>query len=373
MVKELSVEQLKQYLEKVIALEGQILTGEKAMEEIKGQEKESRLKQMRALPKAKVMKKPEEKRFVDFHGEAINGIEYIEEEPKSQLIESLTGKIIGTLIILLPALAIVALIRGLWSIASWCCILFLLSLVFGVVVISMDGKKLAEMKEQWKINNEKYEKLYEKEKARRIKEIEAENRKELLAYNKAVADAERDHNEITLINDKKVKSISDTAEREVKKIWHEVYALKQTLDKFYAMDIIFPKYRNIFALCSIYEYLAAGRCNSLEGHEGAYNIYESELRQDLILVKLDIVISQLEDIKRNQYMLYQEMKTMNSTLRSISKQMGEMLKKADTIIDNTNTIASNTQQIAENTAVTALCAQMTAKNTEALKYISLIN
>ena len=372
-MKEMSVEQLKKYLENVIALEGQILTGEKAMEGIEEQEKKSRIKQIKALPEAKVVKRPEEKQFEDFHGEAIDGVEYIEEEPKSQIIESLPGKIIGALIIILPVMVIMALIRGLWSIAFWCCILFMLSIAFGIVVISMDSKKLAEMKEQRKVNNEKYEKLYEKEKARRIKEIEAVNRKEMSAYNKAVADVEKERNESTALNDKKVKSISDTAEREVKKIWHEVYTLKQTLNKFYAMDIIFPKYRNIFALCSIYEYLASGRCNSLEGHEGAYNIYESELRQDLILIKLDIVISQLEEIKQNQYMLYQEMRAMNSTLRDISKQMGEMLSKADTIIDNTNTIASNTQQIAQNTAVTALCAQMTAKNTEALKYISLVS
>lgn len=83
--------------------------------------------------------------------------------------------------------------------------------------------------------------------------------------------------------------------------------LKETtsiLNKYYDTDIIFPKYRNLVALCSIYEYFLSGRCSKLTGHGGAYDTYEYDARMNLIIVKLDEIINQLETIKNNQYMLY---------------------------------------------------------------------
>ena len=38
----------------------------------------------------------------------------------------------------------------------------------------------------------------------------------------------------------------------------------------YGYDVIFSKYRNVVALSTFYEYLAAGRCETLEGTTGAY-------------------------------------------------------------------------------------------------------
>ena len=61
------------------------------------------------------------------------------------------------------------------------------------------------------------------------------------------------------------------------------------LDKLYELNVIFPKYRDLVAVSQMYEYVASGRCNTLSGYEGAYNLYEQELR-------MNIVISQLEDI-----------------------------------------------------------------------------
>ena len=113
------------------------------------------------------------------------------------------------------------------------------------------------------------------------------------------------------------------------------------------------------AMCSIYEYFASGRCTELTGADGAYNLYESQLRQDLIINKIYTIINQLEAIKQNQYVLYSEIKNTNSILADIGKDVKNILE--------------NTNKITQNTYITAVCSQVTAKNTEALKYISLIN
>ena len=48
---------------------------------------------------------------------------------------------------------------------------------------------------------------------------------------------------------------------------------KENLERVYSKNIIYPKYRNLPALTSIYEYYVTGRCEELSGPYGAYNFY----------------------------------------------------------------------------------------------------
>ena len=74
---------------------------------------------------------------------------------------------------------------------------------------------------------------------------------------------------------------------------------KENLEKVYAKNTIYPKYRNLPALTSIYEYYVTGRCEELSGPYGAYNLYEDEVRKDKIISQLNTVIANLEQIKQN--------------------------------------------------------------------------
>lgn len=65
-------------------------------------------------------------------------------------------------------------------------------------------------------------------------------------------------------------------------------------------------------------------CTQLEGHEGAYNKYDTESRLDYIICQLDEVIRHLEDIKNNQYQLYAAIKESN--------------RKYDKLIQNTQNV-----------------------------------
>jgi len=151
----------------------------------------------------------------------------------------------------------------------------------------------------------------------------------------------------------------DAAQNAVCQLDSPLEETKRALSKLYSMDIIYPKYRELVAMCTMYEYFVTGRCSELTGPNGAYNLYESELRQNLIINRLDTIISNLEMIRQNQYMLYQEMKNTNTILGNISSDVSKILKSA--------------QQIEKASNITAYCAQVTAQNTEALKYIALIN
>lgn len=130
---------------------------------------------------------------------------------------------------------------------------------------------------------------------------------------------------------------------------------EQTLIRYYGKGIIFPKYRELVAVSSFYEYFASGRCSTLEGHEGAYNIFEMESRQDLILRKLDDIIARLDRIEQNQYMLYTAIQNSN---RDTNRMLTELNRTA--------------QNIESNSSITAYNSRITAQNTEFLKWIEFL-
>ena len=124
--------------------------------------------------------------------------------------------------------------------------------------------------------------------------------------------------------------------------------LKQSLDTLYSADIIFPKYRNLVAVSAIYEYLSSGRCDRLDGSNGAYNLYEMELRQNIVIGQLSAILSNLEQIRTSQYTLYQEITSANN--------------KSSHILSN----------IENQSELTAYYSEVSAKSTDAIKCLSLI-
>ncbi len=117
---------------------------------------------------------------------------------------------------------------------------------------------------------------------------------------------------------------------------------KTLLNKLYSKNIIFPKYRNFAAIAQIYEYLLSGRCDQLEGTNGAYNLYESELRQNIIIDKLDEIINQLENLNATMNVMCGAIQRTNHLLSGISMTLGQ-------IEANTALTSYNTQCIAYNT------------------------
>lgn len=108
----------------------------------------------------------------------------------------------------------------------------------------------------------------------------------------------------------------------------------ETLEKFYDKNIIFPKYRNLVMVCSLYEYICAGRCTSLEGSDGAYNILETEIRLDKIIIQIDTAIKELNSLKNGQYMLLSVIQETN--------------RQSDLIFNSLNNVGANIQNINEN-------------------------
>ena len=210
----------------------------------------------------------------------------------------------------------------------------------------------------------------------KVEQKKLEYNRQLEEYKQQVADNENKYKkdlDAYEISVKRAGGRYRKAMERYKSVEHEVGQLdkhlsetQQILKKLYDLDYIFPKYRNFAAICSIYEYFVSGRCTELTGADGAYNLYESELRQNLIIERLDKIIDSLEVIKENQYALYSELERTNEILNGISSDMREL-------VSTVRRIEITANRIEDAVHITNYYTQVTAQNTKALKYIALIN
>ena len=204
---------------------------------------------------------------------------------------------------------------------------------------------------------------------------------ELLAAEDEVKEAERRLAEATAaLAAKKKGNKADYGETPLDIEVREAEALLRrcvnTRVQYESLNVIFPKYRNLIAYSTFYEYLETGRCTALGGSDGAYNLYESELRQNAIISQLSDILDSMEEIKANQYMVYSQLKQMNAGLDRLNFSMTQAVasiqqigSSVNSIKDYTKHIAENSDVIAYNTAVTAHYSKLNAELTDSLGYL----
>ena len=233
----------------------------------------------------------------------------------------------------------VALVFLFFGINSLSALNFLIAGLATIVAVGIliDGKRRQEREEEeYQAKLQEYENNLGQYQLR-LSEIESENQKkrdmyekQLVAYSEEVADYES----------------------RGKAVMHELFDAKWNLEEalisLYEEGIIYSKYRNLVAVSTIYEYLASGRCDQLEGPNGAYNLYEMELRQNIVIGQLSTITEHLEQIKENQYTLYYEIQNANRNSESMLSSIGDDVK------------------------FSAYQNAATAKNVETMRYISMM-
>ena len=169
-----------------------------------------------------------------------------------------------------------------------------------------------------------------------------ENKKERENYPQKVELYHKKQQEISHLIEYKKKSLQTTIPHEITKGEQQYQQTKQLLKKYYDMGFIYPKYRGLVPICTICEYLESGRCFSLIGPEGAYNLYESELRMNMIVSKLEDISNKLEVIIENQRMLIEELRKSNAQLQRISGTLDNIENNTELTEYHNSVTASNT-------------------------------
>lgn len=128
----------------------------------------------------------------------------------------------------------------------------------------------------------------------------------------------------------------------LKESYNDVAAALQDL---YSIGILNPKYHgDLAAIATMREYLVSGQCQSLEicGNDvGAYRIYEDRLLQHQIIGKLDDILNSLEEIKQNQWAVYDAIQSSNRQITALTSSVNDAsahLEQSQDVADYHNTI-----------------------------------
>lgn len=164
---------------------------------------------------------------------------------------------------------------------------------------------------------------------------------------------------------------AELVHQEVEECHQHLKMLVKERNELYSMNVIFPKYLDYPAITTMYEYLQCGRCFTLSGPNGAYNLYESELTSHTIIGKLDQILDSLEQIKRNQYSTYQLLQSIEENTTMLNNSMDDMLGSMKEANGRLSNIEQNTQDSAYYSHKAAYYSAITAAETSTSAYLAL--
>ncbi|MBQ6931488.1 MAG: zinc-ribbon domain-containing protein [Clostridia bacterium] len=150
-----------------------------------------------------------------------------------------------------------------------------------------------------------------------------------------------------VINEQRQIGFLQTQQAEIDR---KIAEIESVMSDFYSLNIIYPKYRNLIPIVTLYEYFESGRHTTLSD---AYNKYEDELLHKTIIEKLDVVISRLEQIRQNQNALYEAILESNSIAERICQQSDTLIASNKMIEKNTALAAYHSKIAADNSAINA--------------------
>lgn len=146
--------------------------------------------------------------------------------------------------------------------------------------------------------------------------------------------------------------------------------IENTLAALYNLRIngvlcLHPNYQGLVPISVIYGYFDTGRCTQLQGHEGAYNLYEDEKMKGMIINKLDIVSQQLGQLNNSMVYVGQAIEECNNRLSDLESTSNRMIQSVNNMNNNVtsqlNGVSNQMAAIEENTANSAYYSEVGAR------------
>lgn len=122
-------------------------------------------------------------------------------------------------------------------------------------------------------------------------------------------------------------------QRELQYLYYRLKQTEQQLQIAHSMGVIYKDYRGFGPVGCFCQYLESVGCDSLTGHEGAYNLYENERRLNLIILKEDQILNNQEG---SMPLLRDALIEKNNTLNRIENNLDSSLGR----IENNSAIAA---------------------------------
>lgn len=169
-------------------------------------------------------------------------------------------------------------------------------------------------------------------------DLEAKKRKKELAEQEKATRFADERNQLrnealkSFPNQKKIDFLEEQ-KKVLKTELAETIAIRRSLLN---SDVIYQKYRTIVAEACMLEYLDSGRCKTLTGDNGAYNLYESEIRAGIINPILDQLLLSIETVKVSKSVLFVELSEISRYIKDVSDKLQKVLKTFNTKTTNTS-------------------------------------
>lgn len=153
-------------------------------------------------------------------------------------------------------------------------------------------------------------------------------------------------------------------------IYEQLDNIESTLSGLYNLRIngvlcLHPNYQGLIPISVIYGYFDTGRCTQLQGHEGAYNLYEDEKMKGMIINKLDVVSRQLGELQSSMVYVGQAIQECNDRLSDLEEASTKMIRAVNNTNNNVsnkfNSVANQLSEISTNTANSSYYAEVGAK------------
>ena len=136
-------------------------------------------------------------------------------------------------------------------------------------------------------------------------------------FTNIIADHENEKARLQNINLKELKdeiALNEQMERDI----------KNTLETYYSTHVLDPKYQDLVPVTTTHGYFKDSRCTDLTGHEGAYSLYEKELKAKTISGDLAEVLARTGNLADGQ--------------KGILSQVGKVNGKTEALIDSVDRV-----------------------------------
>lgn len=174
--------------------------------------------------------------------------------------------------------------------------------------------------------------------------------------------------------DRNIRIYNQCIDSQIASVQRLLDATTAVLQKLYAVDIIYIKYRSLVPISRFCEYLDSKRRTELEGPNGMYELYETEVRSNQIVsglhkisedvarlgTQIGYLSYQMDQIRQNQCVLYEVLSHSNTLIENLCCEMKGIASRQEQHYDT----------MEESASLAAYSAEITAQNTKILAEIA---
>ena len=182
----------------------------------------------------------------------------------------------------------------------------------------------------------------------------------------------------------KVNTYNEALAKQRHQVWIQKTNAENALKELYSADIVYETYRGLLPISRFCHYIDSGLRDHLSGADGMYDLYEQELRSQMITNSMGRILQEVEELKQgvyalvrevdqirsNQYKLIDEIDKSNRFVAMVSDQMQEVAYQTAMSLEG---LSRQNEKIMESVAWTAYNTACTEHSTRGLADLEQMN